>query len=365
MLAKERPEWNIGISTWGANDPRFWLIKSKPLEVLLKLFAKRPNKPKDILLEPNCSELFFPAYTWTRKIKNGNIEGIIEANRKNLQRFTEVFGKPDIIHAHISHPGGFVAMKLSEELGIPYVLTEQMSPFPLPSYKGDYEKWLLPPLQNAAAVLSVGENLSEELQQFGIATTPMVNFIDMDRFSPNSNDPQPVPRLFALGRLEGQKGVDLLLEAMAALSDQKWKLRIGGDGSDKSFLKGQIRKLKLEGRVELIGGLSQDQVAVEMKSCDFFVLPSRHESFGIVAIEAMSCGKPLVYTRCGGVTDQLDERVGEACEVNFQSLQKGIKRMLENFSAYKPEDIRKFVEDRYSPGVAVDHLETIYRAALV
>jgi len=76
-------------------------------------------------------------------------------------------------------------------------------------------------------------------------------------------------------------------------------------------------------------------------------------------IEALACGKPLVYTKCGGITDQLPEEVGMSCEVSVASIQKAIDNMLYQYQRYDPLTIRKFVEKNYHPKKVVDQLTSI------
>ncbi len=311
------------------------------------------------MLEYNCVEFFTPAHTWTRKIKNGNLEKIIEANEKNLKKNIEYFGKPDLILAEVAYPAGQIALELSKKFNIPYIIREQMSPFPLPSFKHDFKKRLLPPMRSAQAVLAVGRNLRKELEAHNIESLPAINFVDMDFFTAPEKQNNVAPRIFSLGRLVDQKGYDQLIKAMANLTDQPWELRIGGGGALEKSLKKQANKHKISDRVRFLGELDRLEVKQEMQACDFYVLSSRHESFGIVLIEAMACGKPLVYTKCGGITDQLPEEVGLACEISVVSIQKAIDRMLDHYHKYNPLKIRNFVENHYNPERAASQLTRI------
>ena len=75
---------------------------------------------------------------------------------------------------------------------------------------------------------------------------------------------------------------------------------IVGSGKSKNELTKQIKKLKLEDYVKLVGEKPHDEIPTWMNACDVFVLPSLRESFGVVQIEAMACGKPVVATYNGG-----------------------------------------------------------------
>lgn len=360
IIARKYPDWKLGISLWGSHEPDLWIRVLRPLDAIFKLTSKVAIRPYENMLESNCVEFFTPAFTWTRHLMNGNIKGIIKANKTNLDKYILNFGKPDLIQADISFPAGKVAMELSKMYGIPYIIKEQMSPFPLPSFKNDFKKMLLPQLRTARSVLSVGSNLTKELKEFGIEAEQTINFIDLDCFIPSKQSfKDDVITIFALGRLVEQKGFDMLIDAMGKLQIKNWILRIGGSGPLHKKLLKQAKRRGLDSNVKFIGSLNRAEVIEEMQQCDFFVLSSRHESFGVVVIEALACGKPLVYTKCGGITDQLPDEVGISSEISVVSIQNAIDSMLTQYKKYDPQTIRKFVETYYSPKKVVDQLTDI------
>jgi GalNAc-alpha-(1->4)-GalNAc-alpha-(1->3)-diNAcBac-PP-undecaprenol alpha-1,4-N-acetyl-D-galactosaminyltransferase len=108
----------------------------------------------------------------------------------------------------------------------------------------------------------------------------------------------PEHKLLALGRLERQKGFDLLIEAYAHIADEfpDWGLLIVGRGSQRSLLEGLIRTYELHGHVHLAGPVV-DPMATYRDS-DAFVLSSRWEGFAMVLVEAMSAGLPVVAFDC-------------------------------------------------------------------
>ena len=127
-IGQLRPDWNIAISTWGQGQYTLPIRKPyRALTVLKKYYRNRKQQP--VSLENNVHEYFSGAGMDSQNF-NGNIKGIIRANEKNLALAIENFGNIDVIHAHVSYPAGWIAMKLSEQYKIPYVITEHMSPFP-------------------------------------------------------------------------------------------------------------------------------------------------------------------------------------------------------------------------------------------
>ncbi len=111
----------------------------------------------------------------------------------------------------------------------------------------------------------------------------------------------------SLGRLVPEKGFDVLLRA-AALAERQgscFRLEIGGDGPERKALRALARQLGMGG-VTFPGWI--DDVPAFLSDADVFVLASRHEAFGLVILEAMACGVPIVATRVSGPAEILDSK---------------------------------------------------------
>jgi rhamnosyl/mannosyltransferase len=109
------------------------------------------------------------------------------------------------------------------------------------------------------------------------------------------------PLIFALGRLVPYKGFEHLVRAAASLAPGALVL-IGGDGPMRRELESLIRERGVQDRVKLLGKIAGHEVELLMRACDVFCLPSvqKSEAFGIVQIEAMRAGRPVVSTRIHG-----------------------------------------------------------------
>jgi glycosyltransferase involved in cell wall biosynthesis len=126
-----------------------------------------------------------------------------------------------------------------------------------------------------------------------------------------SKEPNKQVHFVFLGRLADWKGVDLLLEAFAAVATQTDAvLEIIGDGDMRGELEAQTARLGLDSSVVFSGWLSQDQCALKMKQADSMVFPSLREPGGAVVMEAMAVGLPVIATNWGGPADYLDSTCG-------------------------------------------------------
>ena len=111
------------------------------------------------------------------------------------------------------------------------------------------------------------------------------------------------PSVLFIGRLERIKGVDILLRAISIIKKEMPEIcgYIMGDGSLENELKELTKKLDMEENVNFLGFKSEKEKYSYIKSVDICIIPSRYEPFGIVCLEAMACGKPVVASNVGGL----------------------------------------------------------------
>ncbi|MEP5613299.1 MAG: glycosyltransferase [Cyclobacteriaceae bacterium] len=361
MMARERQNWSVGVSKWGQGDEPF-LLRGKDPKSIIKYFRKFTDS--EVQLADNLKEYFSGAFTWTRRIRRGNIDGIIRANDKNLQRFISDFGKPDVISAQASYPAALVASALSEKYSIPFTVTIRMSPFPFPQYDAgnrQLKSILNVPLRRAAILICTSDDLKRKVESYGFDKVMTLNNpVDTDLFKLETPQTDDEITVLAVGRIEEQKGIDLLLEALAQVPDVK--LRIAGKGSFLKKYMNLSEKLGLSNRVTWLGELSRDKTAKEMQKCSFYVLSSRHETFGNVVVEAMACGKPVVATKCGGPSELVTDVAGYLCEVEVQDLARKIAQMAESLESFDSAKIRNHVVNQHSPSVWIQHLEQTFKS---
>jgi glycosyltransferase involved in cell wall biosynthesis len=133
-------------------------------------------------------------------------------------------------------------------------------------------------------------------------------------------------------RLVKRKGPYLLLRAFSELAEEFPELRlvVAGEGPEEEGMRRRAEEEGLEGRVEFLGRLPHERVAGLMAGADLFVLPSSVEAFGLVAVEAMAVGTPLVCPRTGGILEF--GRDGYNCLMfepgNPSSLREAMARLL-------------------------------------
>lgn len=368
-LAEYYPKSNIGISTWGQNDERLLLWSGQPFRSLGKLFLHLKPKASKKKFKDNLVEYFTPRYTWSSKILRGNMDQIIKSNQLNLEEFQHSFGKVDVIHAHVGFPGGYIARRLSETNNIPYIITEQMSPFPHKYYKkldGSLSKGLSLAYKDSSRNIAISNALACQMKKFeihGIVKIP--NLINENFFTyPLKKKDTKKFIFFTLGRMVPQKGIDILLKAFSKLNTEA-VLKIGGDGDYASEYKKLATKLQIEDKIEWLGELNRTQALQEFQNCNAFVLPSRHESMGVVFGEAMACGKPVIGTICGGPEEFIDESNGYLIEAeNELMLIKAMEKMIKYHDQFDAENIRQQCWEKFSTKVICRQIMSVYQEVI-
>ena len=125
-------------------------------------------------------------------------------------------------------------------------------------------------------------------------------------------------------------------------------LVIAGAGEERKNLEKLIASLGLEKKVSLFGKANREEVRVLMQQANSFVLSSKIETFGVVLIEAMACGIPVVSTKCGGPNKIVDADTGVLCDSTVSGLSEAMLDVM-----LKKKDghlIRKKAVERYSKG---------------
>jgi glycosyltransferase involved in cell wall biosynthesis len=120
--------------------------------------------------------------------------------------------------------------------------------------------------------------------------------------------------LLAVGSVVPRKGYDVLIAALARLSDLPWRLVIAGDRGRSSptarQLDADIARHGLAGRIELLGAVAPERLTQLYAGADLFVLPSRHEGYGMAFAEAVAHGLPVVGTTAGAIADTVPAAAG-------------------------------------------------------
>lgn len=276
------------------------------------------------------------------------------------------YEKPDLIHSHLSYPAGFLGTIIQKRNKIPNFVTEHSR---ITSY---FRSWfhiqcINYTLNKTTCIISVSNALKEEI--FSLCHRPVNvihNIVDVDKFELVKSKPGAPLNIGFLGGLgNNNKGLDLLLKAASLFERKDFVLHIGGDGTLLDSYRKMAKELDIEANCKFYGGILRDDIALFYSSLDIFVLPSRYETFGVVLIEAMACGIPVIATRCGGPQEIVIQSTGMLIgKENPEELAKAIRIMSENLGSYNKEAIRSYAKENFGQSVFIEKISNLYQDIL-
>lgn len=366
-LAKFFPDDNFIIS----NFIKYNLPLKKPGDIFKSL--SKYNKEKKIIIKKTASnlvEIKNSALTWSEKFK-GDIANLIEAGNENYFQALEKFQKIDLIHAHVSYPGGFLAMELKRRFNIPYVITEHMGPFPFKNFlrNGKLSKKISTPVVNSNRMIAVSTALSKSIESLtGIKAEVIPNMVNEEVFITVEKIKNKDEFSFlTVSSLIKSKGISELLEAikLSVKKNSFLKFVIAGTGEMEIDINDFIKTNELVNNVILKTKSDRKVITEEFKNCDAYILPSRHESFGISYIEAMACGKPVIATDCGGPADFINKENGILVPVgDVGKISEAILKMAANIKIYDSQLIRNFFLENFSSKVVCEKIYSVYKSVI-
>jgi len=271
------------------------------------------------------------------KLKELNLSVFKKLAHIIFKKYVFKFGMPDIIHAHGFLQAGIAAVALKEKYAIPVVITEHSSAF----VKGVISKWeqeIISKHENKVdRIVAVSSSLARAMNCVGMAAPMNVipNVVDTHFFClPPKIKGEGVFRFVTIALLTKIKGIDMLLKAFAKSfkGNAEVVLEVCGDGVERNSLESLCDNLGIQAQVTFLGMLNENEVREALWKADAFVSSSHVETFGVVLIEAMSTGLPVVATRSGGPDEFVPTHLGCGLVApgDFRLLSSSMKRQIDN-----------------------------------
>ena len=262
-----------------------------------------------------------PIYRLAMRVPEGSLKARINYWLTHRAICREMFGilrrhEIDVLHVQCVSANGYYAGIAKRELGLPLVVTTQgertMDATQLYERSAFMNQALRALLAEADHITACSRHTLDDMEAywgkpFETRASVVYNGIELRDFAEAEPYTDPEHYILGIGRLVPQKGFDVLLRAFARAELPGWKLLIAGEGSEREPLERLIVQLGLQGQAKLIGRVDRKAAAALFLGSAFFVLPSRMEPLGIVNLEAMAAGKPVIASRVGGVPEIVKE----------------------------------------------------------
>ncbi len=289
------------------------------------------------------------------------------ALRSAYKKVVAELGTPDVIHAHF-YDMGIAASALSQETGIPLVITEHFSGLNRDEISDRLRERAVKSYEKAKALIAVSGSFADKLRNnFDLSFRIVPNVADTGAYSGvcrRDREENSPFRFISVGNLVPIKGFGDLLEAFREASDRAGtdlELTIVGKGPERETLEQKARDLGIADKVHFTGQLDRREIAELFAESDCFVLLSKAETFGVAYIEAMAAGLPVIATACGGPDDFVDGENGMLVPVgDREAYVKALLHMSVHAGEYDAENIREKVLSGFSPEKIADDLVHIY-----
>ncbi len=286
-------------------------------------------------------------------------------------------GGQGVVHAHTGYPDGAAAVGLADVLGWPLVVTEHASFVERligdPTLRDRYRAML----RRADRLYAVSEGLAAELRasfpDHASTIDVLPNAVPVGRFVAAPLAERRADELLFVGYRKASKGIETLLRGVAAAHAQRptISLRLVGRASSEEEDAGWralATELGIGDAVTFDGSTDRAGVVDAMRSASVFVHASPRETFGVVAVEALASGLPVVATDSGGVTEILGadpDRFGAIVPVGDpEAFAAAVLRTLERRASFEPAALRAAVERRFGAELVAERLHLAYRDAL-
>lgn len=301
--------------------------------------------------------------------KTGNIGTAIAFRRGLIKIIKNLYNREniDIVHLHSCIWGGIGAVSASRKLNIPLVITEHSSYYSRYRVKMIEKLILRYSFKSANKVISVSNSLREIISKYKSNIEVIPNMVDCDKVlsiinKKNNLGEEGQFTFLSLCYLKKNKGVDILIRAFSTyFRGKEVKLIIAGDGPERESLENLSKELGILEQVEFKGALNRDEVYKVMSNCNIFVLPSKFETFGVVLIEALANGKPVISTRNGGANDIVTDENGILVDIDdIEGLGKAMVDLKLDYNKYNEEEIRNSCINKYSKKIITRQLEKVY-----
>jgi phosphatidyl-myo-inositol dimannoside synthase len=286
--------------------------------------------------------------------------------------------QPDVVHVHWWFPGGVVLAPAGVVGRTPVMITSHGTDLFLLRKLPALRIAARPIFARASVVTTVSRALADELPALAVDPSrvhvvPMP--LDLETFGVNSQalEPRDADHVLFVGRLSVQKGAADLLRALAELARTRPSLRatIIGDGTERARLEQSARELGVAERVTFRGSRDTRDVARAYRTASVLAVPStvgaagEREGFGLVAVEAMLAGLPVVATATGGLVDIVrDGETGLLVQAGNPSAMAGaLARLLSDPAAARAiaERARADVTRRFAPSAIAERYRALYR----
>lgn len=340
-----------------------------------------PSKNKTRTIEEKDNNSFHEIFVTYPIIKQSILNksrlflSIMKSYRIGIQYAIKKYGLPDICHVHIITKNILPAIQLQYRYNIPFIITEHWSRY-LPEnedFNNKIQQWMVKFFaKKAVAITTVSPILANAMQKLGIKNQYFIipNVLDENIFRLNNtlpNNDEQKSILMIIHFDDNSKNWKDVISTIALLSKKRkdFRLDIIGDGKEKPLAIQLVEKLQISNFVCFHSTIPNENIPEYFHKCCFSLLFSNFETQGLVLIESIACGKPIVASRLPAIEQSIGTENGILVEPqNKQELLFALDSMLDKYKDYFPENLRQYAINRYSTSIIAQQFIDLYSKVL-
>ncbi|WP_209683289.1 glycosyltransferase family 4 protein [Methanohalophilus levihalophilus] len=312
------------------------------------------------------------------------MDGMCDAMYSSFMEISAEYGSFDMLHVHDWHPINVVS-RLKSELGIPFIITYHSTEWGRNGnihgnwweaeeishreWKGGYE---------SSRVIVTSKNFKDEIQylyqipDYKISTIPngifrgkMKRDVDAGEVKKRFGIHPFAPVILFIGRMNFQKGPDILVESVPKVLDHRWdaKFVFIGEGELRPHCEYLADRAQVSGSCHFLGYVNDKTLKDWINACDILCVPSRNEPFGIVVLEGWDAEKNIVATDAVTIIDNFFD--GVLVFQNPDSIAGGINYVLDNLHDDKfGKAGRELIKNKYNWYKIAEKTAEVYASAL-
>lgn len=340
-----------------------------------ELFSGSNRERLDFYMDHNIPTFNIKTHAGIPKMRRLSYRQFGKAVNVIFDEYSQNFGRPDIIHAHSIFHAGIAGFHIAKTNKIPFVITEHLTAFLMGyiNHKIDIEV-SREIFEYADKALIVSHNFRKDLERhiqlpentFTVVHN-LVNDIFLGKIVPKTYTSEETFHFFTNSFLLPRKNIKLIIDAIHLMVKKKLNvhLTVGGEGPLADELKEYTRFLGLEKQVRFTGKLWRHEVKEEVDKCHSFVLASQYETFGVVLIESLARGRPVVCTDSGGPRDFIRPEHGVLVEKHdAEDLSKAMEYVMKNYNQYNQQSLSDYCKDNFNEHKIAGEMMDVYYAAL-
>lgn len=352
------------------------LISHFKPSVTLSVHESNMSKIEDVELNEFAEVRVFFAkvhWRWLYQLR------LVAAYFRGYFHIQKKYGTPDLLHLHVIFPAGVFVWLLLLFKSIPLIVTEHWTGY-MPA-DGRYDKLPWPVkyitqslLNKAKSIAVVSQHLKSLMQEkFSLPqykltiTSNVLQFpaIQREKLTPVRSTANGVTALYVGSIDDHHKNIGLLINATHQLiqsTQPKFCLHLYGNGPQFEYYNSVCRASGLLNKNIFFHGSVANRLLPEIyQQHDFFVMPSRYETFSIATAEALIYGLPVVCTKCGGPEEFICQQLGVLTEHTVSSFMEGMEYTINHLPQFSTGTSSAYMTKRYHPNEVAMQLKNLYQ----